>query len=153
MTNKALQATVEIEAAPERVWRLLSDLERMPEWSPQCRRTWLLGKLREGAYAVNWNRHGAIFWPTVSKIERLEPNRMFAFRILTNNSTWSFEITPTGSGCAIIERRLVPPEGTKRMSSVVVEHLLGGEEDFDAKMVDGMNITLARIKAAAERTP
>jgi uncharacterized protein YndB with AHSA1/START domain len=150
MTTKNLEASIDIDAAPDLVWSVVSDLKRMPEWSPQCRRMQRLGALREGCLTVNMNRQGRKFWPTVSKIVRLEPKHAIAFRTLTNNSTWSFDITPTATGARLTERRLVPQNGTAWLSKTLVEHVLGGEEGFDAEMVDGMNTTLAKIKAVVE---
>jgi uncharacterized protein YndB with AHSA1/START domain len=152
MTTKNLIAEVDIDAAPDRVWRVVADLSRMPQFSPQCRRMQLLGGLREGAYTANLNRQGWKFWPTVSKVVRLEPNHAIAFRTLTNNSTWVFEITPIPTGSKLTQRRLVPRKGTAWVSKAIVEHLLGGEDSFDDEMVDGMNTTLTRIKAAVEQT-
>jgi uncharacterized protein YndB with AHSA1/START domain len=54
MTKKNLDASIHIAAAPERVWSVLADLKRMPEWSPQCRRMQPLGRVRDGAYTLNW---------------------------------------------------------------------------------------------------
>jgi uncharacterized protein YndB with AHSA1/START domain len=152
VTKKNLEATIDIDAAPEHVWTVLSDLTRMPEWSPQCRSMRLLSTLREGAFTINWNRHGRKFWPTVSKIERLEPNRAIAFRTLTNNSTWLFEITPIPTGSRLTEHRLVPPTGTTWFSKTIVQHMLGGEDDFDVKMAEGMRATIAKIKVAVEHS-
>ncbi len=148
MTRKNLAAEIHIDARPDQVWRVIADLRRMPEWSPQCRRMQLLSRLREGAYTANLNRQGWKFWPTVSKVVRLEPKRAIAFRTLTNNSTWAFEITPTQTGSKLTERRLVPDTGTAWISKTIVEHFLGGEDSFDDEMVDGMSMTLSKIKAA-----
>lgn len=150
MTKKNLEATIDIAAGPDQVWSVVSDLQRMPEWSLQCRRMQLLGTLREGARTINMNRQGWKFWPTMSKIVRFEPNRAIAFRTLTNNSTWSFEITPTETGSTLTQRRTVPPNGTTWVSRTTVQHVLGGEDNFDEEMADGMNTTLAKIKAAVE---
>ncbi|MGB3334610.1 MAG: SRPBCC family protein [Mycobacterium sp.] len=150
MTKKNLEASVDIEASPETVWNVLSDLNQMPKWSPQCRRMRLLGKLRQGAYTVNINRQGSKVWPTVSKIERLEPQRVIAFRTLTNDSTWMFEIEATSTGTRLTERRLVPPQGTGWMSKTIVSLVLGGEDSFDEEMLDGIKATLTALKAAAE---
>ena len=38
------------------------------------------------------------------------------------------------------------------MSQFLVKTVLGGNEDFEVDLVNGMNTTLARIKSAAERT-
>jgi uncharacterized protein YndB with AHSA1/START domain len=150
VTRRNLEARIDIDATPERIWSVLSNLGRMPEWSPQCRRMRLVGPLRRGAYTVNLNRRGRKLWPSVSKLERYEPHRAIAFRTLTNNSTWSFEITAGDTGCTLTERRLVPAEGTAWASRVIVEHVLGGEDTFDDEMLDGINTTLAAIKAAVE---
>jgi hypothetical protein len=32
-----LQAQIDIDAPVAKVWALVSDLSRMPQWSPQCR--------------------------------------------------------------------------------------------------------------------
>lgn len=151
MTKKNLAASIDIDAAPEDVWRVVSDLSRMPQWSPQCRAMRVIGAPRPGAYTLNVNRQGRKFWPTASKITRFEPMRAIAFRTLTNNSVWSFEITPTASGSTLCERRGVPERGTSWVSETIVEHFLGGEADFDDEMLDGMHATLARMKAVIER--
>jgi uncharacterized protein YndB with AHSA1/START domain len=150
MTKKNLAATIDIDAAPEQAWSVLSDVKRMPEWSPQCRAMWLLGALREGAITLNMNRQGWKYWPTASRVVRVEQNHAIAFRTLTNYSIWLFEITPTATGSRITESRLVPPNGTSWVSKTIVEHILGGEGNFDEEMLQGMNTTLARIKAAVE---
>jgi uncharacterized protein YndB with AHSA1/START domain len=152
VTKKNLEASIDVDATPEQAWTMLSDLKRMPEWSPQCTAMWPLGALREGTITVNMNRQGRKYWPTASKVVRLEPNRAIAFRTLTNNSVWTFEITPTTTGSRLTETRTVPADGTTWVSETIVAHVLGGEEDFDAEMLDGMNATLANIKAAVERT-
>ncbi|WP_067968284.1 SRPBCC family protein [Mycolicibacter icosiumassiliensis] len=151
MTKKNLETSISINAAPETVWSLVSDLSQMPNWSPQCRWMRLVGPLRQGAYTVNINRQGSKVWPTASKIERLEPQRIIAFRTLTNDSTWTFEIEATSEGTRLTERRLVPPQGTGWMSKTIVNLVLGGEDSFDDEMIEGMRATLAALKAAAER--
>ena len=150
MTKKNLEASIEIAAEPKIVWNILSDLTQMPRWSPQCQRMLPLGRLRVGAYTVNVNRHGGKVWPTASRIERLEPHRAIAFRTLTNDSTWLFEMEAKSGGTRLTERRLVPPQGTGWMSRTIVDLVLGGEDSFDDEMLDGINATLAALKAAAE---
>jgi len=122
--------------------RVVSDLKRLPEWSPQCQRMQLLGRLREGVYTLNWNRQGRKFWPSASKLVRVEPNQPVAFRTLTNNSVWSFEITPTGTGSRLTERRVVPPHGGGVDGHC--QNLIGGEGSFDDEMLDGIKTTVAR---------
>ena len=37
MAEPLLQAQIDIDAPVTTVWALVSDLNRMPQWSPQCR--------------------------------------------------------------------------------------------------------------------
>ena len=145
-----LEATITIDASPEQVWSVVSDLRRMPEWSPQCRVMRPIGKVHEGTWTINVNKQGWKYWPTTSKIVRYEPNRSIAFRIFENQSVWSFDITPTAGGTELTQRRTVPPKGTTAVSRTMTEHLLGGNDSFEVELVEGMNATLARIKKAVE---
>ncbi|MFZ2175578.1 MAG: SRPBCC family protein [Rhodococcus sp. (in: high G+C Gram-positive bacteria)] len=149
---KTLEATIDIAATPQDVWAVVSDLKRMGEWSPQCRKMRVLGGVVEkGAKTVNLNRKGLLVWPTTSKVVRFEPNRSLAFRIAENRTIWSYDLEPTESGTKVTERREAPT-GTSKVSQFLVKTVLGGNDDFEVELVEGMNATLARIKAAAERT-
>ena len=37
MAAPVLQAQIDINAPVSKVWGLVSDLKKMPQWSPQCR--------------------------------------------------------------------------------------------------------------------
>lgn len=147
-----LEATVDIDATPEKVWAALSDLKRMPEFSPQCRRMIVLGgATREGAHTINLNRQRWKFWPTTSKIVRFEPNKAIAFRIMENRTVWSYLLEPTATGTKVTERRDAPT-GINKATNYAVDKLLGGVPQFEVELLEGMNATLARIKDAVERS-
>jgi hypothetical protein len=62
-----LQAQIEIDAPVTKVWSLVSDLSRMPQWSPQCRLMKTLGgPLRQGSRTINLNRRKYLMWPTIT---------------------------------------------------------------------------------------
>ena len=145
-----LQAQIDIDAPPAKVWALISDLSRMPEWSPQTRKMKLLGSMRVGAKTVNVNRRGLQAWPTTSTIVAIEPERKLAFRVDLNGTEWSYELEPIDGGTRVVESRRAP-NGVKKVSTVLVNAMMGGVPSFEEELVDGMNQTLARIKAAAER--
>ncbi|MBF6175376.1 SRPBCC family protein [Nocardia blacklockiae] len=145
-----LEATVDISAPPERVWAVVSDLKRMPEFSPNTVRMVPLGTPRSGTWTVNLNRDGRKYYPTTSRIVRYEPHRAFAFRMNENGTVWSYTLEPTESGTRLTERRDVP-NGVRKPVRVLIDAFLGGEQQFEANLVRGMNETLGKIKAAAER--
>ncbi|MGW0159515.1 SRPBCC family protein [Mycobacterium sp. NPDC003323] len=144
-----LQAQIDIDAPPATVWALISDLKKMPQWSPQTWAMKLFGTLRVGAKTVNFNRRGLQVWPTTSTITAVDPERKLAFRVDLNGTEWSYELEPIEGGTRVIESRRAP-NGVKKVSTVLVNAMMGGVPSFEAELVDGMNESLRRIKAAAE---
>lgn len=144
-----LEATIDISAPPEQVWAVVSDLARMPEFSPNTVRMVPLGRPKTGTWTVNWNRDGKKYYPTTSRIVRYEPNRAFAFRMNENFTVWSYTLEPTATGTRLIERRDVA-NGVSWPVRKMIDTLLGGEQKFEAHLVKGMNETLGKIKAAVE---
>ncbi|HZU47185.1 MAG TPA: SRPBCC family protein [Mycobacterium sp.] len=149
MAAPLLQAEVDIKAAPSRVWLLISDLGRMPQWSPQCRWMRPLGPLRPGTRTVNLNRRNKLFWPTTCTVTEVIPEKKLAFRVNANGTIWSYELEPTAEGTRVIESRHAE-NGVKPISTMTVNALFGGVDSFERELVDGMNASLAKIKAAAE---
>ncbi|HUL98882.1 MAG TPA: SRPBCC family protein [Mycobacterium sp.] len=149
MSAPLLQAQIDIDAPVDKVWQLITDFSRMPEWSPQCRMMKALGPLRPGTRTINLNRRNRLFWPTTSTVTEIVPQRKFAFRVNTNNTIWSYELEPTATGTRVVESRHAE-NGVKPASNFLVNMLLGGVPSFEEELVDGMNASLARIKAAAE---
>jgi uncharacterized protein YndB with AHSA1/START domain len=151
MAAPLLQAQVDISAPISTVWALISDFRRMPEWSPQCRLMRALGPLRHGTRTINVNRRNNLFWPTTSTVLEVIPEQKLAFRVNTNNTIWSYELQPIAEGTRVIESRHAV-NGTKPVSSMTVSALFGGTANFERELVEGMNTSLAKIKAAAENS-
>ncbi|AYJ51157.1 SRPBCC family protein [Rhodococcus sp. P1Y] len=148
--SKTLEASIDVAAPPEKVWAVVSDLKRMGEWSPQCRKMKVFGgDVRKGTTTLNINRKGFLVWPTTAKVIEFAPNKSIAFRIVENKMIWSYTLTPTASGTTVVEKREAP-NGTSAISRFLIDKALGGTEQLDVELVDGMNKTLQRIKAASE---
>ncbi|ART72195.1 polyketide cyclase [Mycobacterium dioxanotrophicus] len=150
MAAPLLQAQIDIDAPIDTVWALISDLSRMPEWSPQCRVMKLRGPLRPGARTVNLNKRKFTYWPTTSTITEVIPQQKLAFKVDLNNTIWSYELQPTEWGTRVTETRHAE-NGATAISNALVNAFMGGVPSFEDELVDGMNASLARIKAAAER--
>jgi uncharacterized protein YndB with AHSA1/START domain len=149
MAAPLLQAQIDINAPVAKVWELVSDVARMPQWSPQCRVMKPLGPLRQGTHTFNLNRRGKLFWPTTSTITEVIPEQKLAFRINANGTIWSYELQPIPEGTRLVESRHAE-NGVSPIANLTLNALLGGSDSFDRELVDGMNTSLANIKAAAE---
>ncbi len=149
MAAPILTAEIEIDAPVDKVWNLISDLNRMPQWSPQCRKMKALGPVRPGTRTVNLNRHGMLFWPTTSTITEVIPQRKLGFRVDINHTVWTYELEPTATGTRVTETRHAE-NGVTALSTAVTKAALGGVDKFETELIEGMNLSLARIKAAAE---
>lgn len=149
MVAPLLQAHVDIDAPVATVWELISDLRRMPRWSPQCRWMKPFGPVRQGTRTININRRKRMFWPTTCTVVEIVPERKLAFRVDTNNTIWSYELEPSGAGTRLIESRHAE-NGVTAFSNLSVNALFGGTTNFERELLEGMNASLARIKAAAE---
>lgn len=148
-----LTTSLTIDASPEHVWSIVSDLGRMGEWSPQCRKVIVRGSdVTLGTRMININRDGWKVWPTRTAVVRYEPNREIAFRVRDNNSVWSYRLEPSPEGGTLLTETRDVSAGTTSISKVLIEKVLGGESAFEADLLAGMRRTLTRVKAEAEAT-
>ena len=147
--------TIEIDAPPDEVYGLVSDITRMGEWSPECYRCeWTKGATGPavGARFKAKNKGGrGPSWFNTPKVTVADQGKEFAFNRSgpgIGSYTWRYVMEPT-------------PEGTRLTESFDAERPLGkamtwitekwtGSSDRDADLHQGMETTLSRIKAAAE---
>lgn len=147
-----LESRIEIDAPASRVWALVSDVCRMPEWSPQVSSTRLRTGFERcdlGAEFTNRNREGELEWTTHGEITRYDVEQVIAFRIAENWVIWSFLLEPTDRGTVLTQRREAP-DGISDLSIELTDGFMGGQAAFTETLRAGMRQTLERIKAAAE---
>ena len=150
-----IETSVEIAAPPARVWELVSDLRNISRWSPQTARSFGRGGKVDGGVGLgtrllNVNRRGFLVWPTQSKVVRFVPEQEIAFRIKENFTVWSYLLEPVEGGTRLTSRREAP-EGISDVSVKLTQAAFGGVESFADELAQGMQETLLRIKADAER--
>lgn len=149
-TPAPLTATIDVDASPESVWQVLSDLRRMPEFSPELRRVVPLGRRTSGVGAriLGINRRGLAVWPTTSRVTRWEPGRAVAWKTRESGATWVYELEPRAAGgTRVTSRRVLSGYAP---GTTLLAPLIGGAAGHDRELADGMATTLARIKAAVE---
>ncbi len=147
--------SIDIEAPPENVYALVSDITRMGEWSPECRSCqWARGATGPAVgarfKARNKGRRGPP-WFNTPTVTVAEPGREFAFNRSgpgMGSYTWRYRLEPTSTGTRLTESYDSEPPVPKPMSWLTEKWV--GSTDRDADLHDGMTTTLQRIKAAAE---
>lgn len=152
--DRELRAEAEVAAPPEAVWALLTDLSRMPEWSPELVRMVPLkrGGLRVGQWYLGINRRRAVVWPTRNVVALLEPGRVLAWDTTSSGARWIWELEPAdpaGTATRVVHRRPVPRRLT-RSARLFAPVALGGTAGHADELEAGMAQTVARLRAAAE---
>ena len=150
--DRELRAETVVEAPMEAVWAALTDLRRMPEWSPElvAMRPLKRGGLRLGQWYLGINRKGWAVWPTRSVVTQLEPTSTLARHTATSGATWVYELTSERAGAAtrVVQRRPVPR--LTWISWIYAPLMLGGGPAHADALEQDMGVTLARLKAAVE---
>jgi uncharacterized protein YndB with AHSA1/START domain len=141
-------ASIEIDAAPDVVWRLVADITRMGEWSPECRRAeWEDAAVGPavGAHFHGYNRAGSYEWDAPCVVTECKAGKVFAFEVPRGGEVvtrWRFELTPIGTGTRLTESFDAP-----------MINVQGARSNFEGRyemLQKGIGKTIANIKAAAE---
>ncbi len=91
--GETLSASVELRASAEEIYAVVSDVTRIPEWSPETRRAQWLGPDRFRA----WNRRRLGRWRTDANVVDAIPGQRFSFvvQVLGGDWTqWTYVIEP-----------------------------------------------------------
>lgn len=146
------EVTVRMEAPPEKVWALVSDVTRIGEFSPETfEAEWTRGSTgpEEGAYFkghVKRNGVGPTYW-TPCRVTRCVPGELFEFAVGTEEvpiNNWGYRIEPDGTGSRVTEYFRLEPKFYLRGYWLLMGKLRGRTNE------KGMRTTLERMKAVVE---
>ena len=142
------EITIDLDAV--RVWRMISDVTRTSEWSPDViLSVWLDPGPTVGARFESINRMPIVRrWRSLSTVTAADPGRRFAFAVGPNpddpNTTWAWDLEPTSEGTTVrlsYEMRHEP-------GIVLLYYRLTRRSERVRKSVAA---TLRRLKAVTER--
>lgn len=113
--KRSCDASVDIDAAVETVWELVSDVTRAGEWSVECcGAEWLGGATTAtaGARFKGKNRRNATRWSRTCEVLEIDPPYRLAWRtlptrLLPDSTRWEFELAAHNGGTTLIERMQV----------------------------------------------
>lgn len=145
--------TVHIDAPPEEVWALVSDITNTGRFSPETFEAEWLDGATGPAVGVRFRGHvlrngrPPAYW-TVCRITECERGEVFAFDVMgpgdrTANS-WRYDFAAAGGGTDVTESFRLPENIFTRAYWAVLGRARGRTNRR------GMQETLERVKAAAE---
>ena len=147
--------TVHVDAPPEAVWALVSDVTAIGRFSPETfEAQWLDGATGPALGArfkghVKRNGRGPVYW-TTCEVVACEPGREFGFAVLTGGralNTWRYRLAPAGDGTDVTESFELADTPALRL----YWRLLGWARGRTNR--EGMRATLERVKAEVEGAP
>lgn len=146
-----VEATVDIAAEPEAVYRIVTDLPTMAELAAETSSMrWLSGdSAQPDAKFKGTNSNGGKSWSTTCTVTDAEPGRVFAFDVrsaVVPVAHWRYDIVPTDRGCRVTERTWDRRPGWFRIPAGWAT----GVKDRKAANVEHIARTLERLKAKAE---
>jgi len=162
-----LADSVDVAASPSVLYDMVSDVTRMGEWSPECRRCRWESDVGEGvgsrfvgsnyesdaATGREWN------WDMSCEVTAADRPHRFGWSVLTEawdieTSVWTFLFEPHGDRTVMTETFVMkrPPTGLqvlldRRTPDEQLAMIANRRERLDA----GIGATLAALKASAER--
>ncbi len=144
-------ASVHVDASPEEVFALLTDLDRLPSLSPENERCEFLegsSTIEVGARFRGHNRAGDYEWHADCEVTELEPDRRFAYEVppgYEHATTWAYSIEPDadGTGCSVTETFHAPLLG---MPDVYPGRIEGRRDHLEGACAT----TMANLKSALE---
>jgi uncharacterized protein YndB with AHSA1/START domain len=143
------QATIQIQAPPEKVYGLVTDVTRMGEWSPECRRAEWVGDAAGPAVGAQFKGHnklGIMRWSTTPTVTVADQGREFTFETGKpgkEQTRWTYRFAPKEGGTELTE-------SFEALSYGGLQKLMAKPAKRAAKLTGDMEQTLERIKQAAE---
>ncbi len=145
-----LDVTTVIDASPEKLYDLVTDVTRMGEWSPETvEAAWLDGAATAtvGARFKGTNVAGPNTWATKPTITIAERGREFAFKVPGKSGpTWSYRFERTEAGTLVTES--VRQEKRSPLPIRLLQKR-AGITDRAANLHDNMQKTLENLATAA----
>jgi hypothetical protein len=144
--------TVHIQAAPESVYALITDLTALADCAEETvAMQWRKGDAATpGAKFSGANRNGSHSWNTTCTVVAAEPGRRFAFDVrsaIIPVARWAYEITPADGGCQVTESTW----DHRPRWIIGLTRFITGVADRTTANAEHIRLTLDRLKQRAEQ--
>lgn len=147
--GETLTASTEVQAIAEQVYAVISDVTRIPQWSPETKRAERI----DADHFRAWNRRRLGRWQTRAKIVDADPGHRFSFVVQAFGGDWTEWTYLMEPGSHPGSTRLTE---SFRMcvgfpvTAVVFEHLFLLVHDRRADLQTNLQVSVDRIRAIVE---
>lgn len=151
MTDPCVTETVQVNARPDVVYRLITDLPTLASFAEEAEAMeWRKGNAaRPGAVFTGLNASAKRRWSTRCTVTDAEPGRLFAFDVrhsMLPIARWQYEIEAADGGCRVTESTWDRRPGWFRK----IAGKATGVPDRVAANAEHIRLTLQRLKQRAE---
>ena len=146
MVETTGETSIDIEASPESVYAILTDLTRISELSPECYKAEWEG---DGTSAVvgakfrGYNDNGGNKWDQGCVVVAAEPGKEWSFEVPGDDgrgTIWRYQIQATSDGCRV----------TESFDSPLLDGEFFQKINRHKLLLDNIAQSLANLKAVAE---
>jgi len=145
------RATIQIQAPPEKVYDMITDVSRMGEWSPETVRAEWVGGVTGPAVGARFKGHnklGLARWSTTPTVKVADAGKEFSFETGKPGkeaTRWTYRFVPKDGGTEVTE-------SFEALRYGAFMKLTAKPDKRTAKLTGDIQQTLERIKQAAEGT-
>ena len=146
MVETTGDTSIYIEATPDDVYAILTDLTRISELSPECYKAEWEGDATEavaGAKFRGYNDNGGRKWDAGCVVVSADPGKEWSFEVPGDDgrsTIWRYQIQATGSGCQV----------TESFDSPILDGEFFQKINRHKLLLDNIAQSLANLKAVAE---
>lgn len=153
MPKLTFSDSLTIEASPEEVYAMVSDITRTGEWSPVCRSAeWVdPEETGEGAQFLGHNETPDRQWTTTSTVVAAVPGEHFAWEVGEGYVHWGYRIHPVQGGSQLTHEWEFLPAGQEFFVTRYGADAPTQVEQRTASARESIPRTLAAIKEIVER--
>ena len=147
------QQTILVQATPEELYDLVSDIARTGEWSPICSACWwddLSEAGQVGAWFTGHNELPERTWETRSQVVAADRGREFAWIVGGSYVRWGFTFDPDGAATKLTESWEFLPGGIAMFQEKYGDRAPAEIDERTRQAYDGIPRTLSAIKQIAE---
>lgn len=152
MANPTYSESILVNATPEKLYDLVTDLSNMGKWSPICKACWWKegNSAQVGAWFIGRNETDYDTWETECLVEKADPGREFSFLVDGNLILWGYKFESAEGGTKLTEYWEFLEPGLQYFRDTYGDDAQSHIDRRTSEAIEGIGETLRAIKNSAE---